>query len=30
MEAAEKEEDLYGPFDDVSELQKVIKIGALQ
>jgi len=25
MEAAEKEEDLYGPFDDVSELQKVIK-----
>jgi len=25
MEAAEKEEDLYGPFDDVSELQKGIK-----
>jgi hypothetical protein len=25
MEAAEKEEDLYGTFDDVSELQKGIK-----
>ena len=25
MEAEEKEEDLYGPFDDVSELQKGIK-----
>ena len=24
MEAAEKEEDLYGPFDDVSELQNVV------
>ena len=25
MEAAEKEEDLYGTFDDVSELQKGYK-----
>lgn len=26
MEAAEKEEDLYRSFDDVSELQKGIKV----
>ena len=26
IETAEKGEDLYGPFDDVSELQKDIKI----